>query len=118
MAVSRTTKTSQRFQKDTITFTADGDQILTYPQLPKSLTITSEGTDGGGTLSWLVSNDGATFNAFGMAAAATPATATVTSATAAGNWVSLNGAAGWESLKLSLASSTSPTLVVTVFARF
>lgn len=118
MAVTVVTKTSQSFQRDTVTFTADGSQVITYPRLPESLTITSDGNDGGGTLSWTVSNDDATYTALGMGASATPATATVTSATASGNWVALNGAAGWEMLKLTLASSTSPTLVVTVFARF
>jgi len=106
------------FQKDVATFAADGSLIIQYPKLPKSLTLTSEGTDGGGTLTWLVSNDGATYSGLGLGAAATPLTATVVSATAAGNWVAAAGTAGWEFLKLTLASSTSPTLVVTVFARF
>jgi len=119
MAVTKVTAAGKRFQKDTITFTADGSQVLTYPRMPVGLAFTSDGVDGGGTLTWFASNDGTTFSALGVNTAADPKnTTSVTSATASGNWTTHAQDCAFEQFKFTLASSTNPTLVLTVFARF
>lgn len=100
----------------TLSWTADGDNIIELPGVSiVGISFTSDGNDGGGTLTWLVSNDNATFSALGVQTSADPRNATaVTSATAAGNWQVDIAGLSYRYLKFTLASSTNPTIKVYV----
>jgi hypothetical protein len=100
----------------TLSWTADGSIIVEIPPHPiQSMVFTSDGADGGGTLSWFVSNDNSQFDALGVSTAADPVFATpVTSATGAGNWTIHQHDTAYRYFKFTLASSTNPTLTVTI----
>ena len=99
----------------TLSWTADGSITIPMPEgAMLGGTFQSDGNDGGGTLTWFVSNDGTNFVALGVATAADPAFGTpVTSATAAGAWAIHPNDIAWNYFKFTLASSTNPTLAVT-----
>lgn len=100
----------------TITLTADGDADLSLPDKSiAGITFQSDGADGGGTLTALVSNDGTNFVSAGFNSAADPVNGTaITSITAAGAWIMPVSTLGWTKLRFHLASSTNPTLVLSV----
>lgn len=100
----------------TLSWTADGDNIIELPGVSiVGISFTSDGNDGGGTLTWFVSNDNTTFSALGVQTSADPRNATaVTSTTAAGNWQVDAAGFAYRFLKFTLGSSTGPTLTVTV----
>ncbi len=103
----------------TITFTADGDAVLQLPDRAiEGITIHSNGVDGGGTLTAFVSNLDADYTALGVATPTAPLTVVTFSLTAAGNVQMFKDTLGYQFLKFTLASSTSPTLVVTVSVMF
>jgi hypothetical protein len=117
MAITITSSGGRHFAKKQVTFTADGTATLSFDRPVRRLSFTSDGVDGGGTLTWKVSNDGATFSAFGACTSADPANATaVTSATAAGNWQTMFQLGTYDSYQFILASSTNPTLVLNIYA--
>ena len=117
MAITITQKGGSHFSHVVVTFTADGTATLTFPRPVRALSFTSDGVDGGGTLSWKVSNDGTQFDTFAAQTSADPKNATaVTSATAAGNWQTALGLGTYDQYQFILASSTSPTLVLHVYA--
>lgn len=117
MAVTITQTASKSWAHNVVTFTADGDAVISFQRPVRKLSFTSEGTDGGGTLTWFVSNDGATFSAFAAQTSADPGNATaVTSTTASGNWQTHQGLGTYVTYKFTLASSTAPTLVVHIYA--
>lgn len=104
----------------TITITADGSATITLPDGPiAGITFQSDGADGGGTLTWLVSNDETNFVALGVNSAGDPVSQTaVVSATAAGAWILPVNTLGWQAIRFTLAGSTSPNLVLTVIVTF
>lgn len=117
MAVTTVSAGGGHWARKTITFTADGTATISFDRPVRRLSFTSEGTDGGGTLTWKVSNDGATFSAFGASTSADPANITaVTSATAAGNWQTMFQLGTYQSYQFILAGSTNPVLVVVAMA--
>ena len=117
MAITITSAGGGHWSSKVLTFTADGTATISFDRPVRRLSFTSEGTDGGGTLTWKVGNDGATFSAFGAATSADPANATaVTSATAAGNWQTMFQLGTYSTYQFILTGSTNPVLVVSVLA--
>ena len=103
----------------TVTITADGDADLALPDQPiAGVSIQSDGTDGGGTLTVLVSNDLTNYVAAGFATAVAPKTDVAASATASGAWVLDPAVALFRGLRFHLTGSTSPTLVLTIVVAF
>lgn len=100
----------------TLSWTADGDIVIELPPVAiQGISFSSDGNDGGGTLTWFASNDNLTFSALGVQTSADPRNAVaVTSATAAGNWQVDAAGISYRFLKFTLASSTAPTIKVTV----
>jgi len=96
----------------TISMTADGDADLSLPDKSfAGITFQSDGNDGTGTLTVLVSNDGDNFVAAGFTSAADPVSTTpVTSITAAGAWVMPTFTLGWTKVRFHLTGATNPTL--------
>lgn len=117
MAVTLTT-TQTRHQASVVAlYTADGDATIQRPEKPiAGISFQSDGVDGGGTLTVLVSNDGTNFVAAGFNTSADPRNLTpVTSITAAGAWIMpLETAVGFKHYQFHLTGSTNPTLVLTV----
>ena len=99
-----------------ISYTADGDADMKMPDKPiKEISFQSDGNDGGGTLTVLVSNDGTNFVAAGFNTSADPRNLTpVTSATAAGAWFLPTGLNGFKWFRFHLTGSTTPTLALNV----
>jgi len=99
-----------------VTITADGDADIALPDKSiAGLTFQSDGVDGGGTLTVLVSNDGTNFVSAGFNTAADPVSGTaVTSITAAGAWIMPVSTLGWTKLRFHLTGSTNPTLVLSI----
>jgi hypothetical protein len=117
MAVTITSGGGRHFAKKHITFTADGTATISFDRPVRRLSFTSDGVDGGGTLTWKVSNNSADFSAFGACTSADPANATaVTSATAAGNWQTMFQLGTYDTYQFILAGATGPTLVLDVYA--
>jgi len=120
MAVTIVAERESHREKTTITFTADGNADVVLPgHTLTGLGFQSDGVDGGGTLTVLLSMDGTNFVATGVNTVADPRNTTlVTSITTAGAWVLPAELMDFRALRFTLASSTSPTLVLTVGGSF
>lgn len=117
MAATVTIKTSKHWAVATLSWTADGDGIISFPRPVRKLSFTSNGADGGGTLTWFVSNNSSNYSAFAAQTSADPKNAVaVTSATAAGNWQTNHDLGPYAQYKFTLAAATTPALVVTAYA--
>lgn len=119
MAVTAVGVTHAHSISYTITITADGDADIALPDKAiAGVSIQSDGTDGGGTLTVLVSNDLTNYVAAGFATALAPKTDVAASATAAGAWVLDPAVSLFRGLRFHLTGSTSPTLLLTVNVAF
>jgi hypothetical protein len=117
MAITITANGASHWASRTVTFTADGTAEISFDRPVRRLSFTSDGVDGGGTLTWKVGNDSTTVAAFGASTSADPANITaVTSATAAGAWQTMFQLGPYAVYQFILASSTTPTLVLKIFA--
>ena len=116
MAVTKAITNLMHQTSTVLTFTADGDADLALPdKLVQRTSFQSDGVDGGGTLTVLVSNDGTNFVAIGFNTSADPRNATaITSATASGAWLIPQELLGFKHLRFHLTGSTTPTLVLNV----
>jgi len=103
-----------------IQFTANDTVTIDLPdKCIHGISWTSDGVDGGGTLTWNVSNDGSNFNTLGVNTSTDPANpTTITSATAAGNWSVHEHDWAYKQLQFVLSGSTTPTLNVKVRVMF
>lgn len=104
------------YETHKLTFTANGTITITAPDRTiRGISVTSDGVDGGGTLTWNVSNDNTNFNTVGLNTSTDPANpTTITSATASGNWSFHGHDVAFRQYQFVLSGSTSPTLVVYV----
>lgn len=116
MAVTNSTTHDMHSTKVAVTFTADGDADIVLPdKVVLSASFQSDGVDGAGTLTVLMSNDGTNFVAIGFNTSADPRNLTmVTSVTASGAWLVPEELLGFKYLRFHLTGSTNPTLVLTV----
>lgn len=116
MAVNVNQPHGNHRMKPVITFTADGDADILLPdQCIKGISFQSDGVDGGGTLTILMSNDGSNYVAVGVNTSADPRNLTpVTSITASGAWLLPLELCGFRYLRFHLTGSTGPTLVINV----
>lgn len=98
------------------TFTADGNADIAIPDKEiENASFQSDGVDGTGTLTMLVSNDGTNFVASVFNTSADPRNLTpVTTITASGAWILARELLGFKHLRFNLASSTNPTLVLNI----
>ena len=115
MAVSQEITHTMHQTKVVVTFTADGDADIALPDKGlKNASFQSDGVDGSGTLTVLVSNDGTNFISAGFNTSADPRNLTmVTSVTASGAWILPKELLGFRHVRFHLTSSTNPTLVLT-----
>ena len=120
MAVTVVTVREAHRELSTITFTADGNGDLVLPgHTLTGMGLQSDGVDGGGTLTILLSMDGTNFVASGVNTVADPRNTTlVTSITASGAWVLPAELADFRSVRFTLTGSTTPTLVLKVGGSF
>lgn len=117
MAVTDLTIALAHQTAHTVTFTADGDADIERPEKAiGGISFQSDGVDGGGTLTLLVSNDGTNFVATVVNTSADPRNLTpVTSFTASGAWlVPAELASAFRYWRFHLTGSATPTLVLTV----
>lgn len=109
------TEKGMHYELHTVTITADGSAVIQMPDRAiGGISITSDGVDGGGTLTALVSNDNVNYSAVSASIPSTPLTVHTFSETGAGNWTLDRNNLSFHYLKFTLASSTGPALVLTV----